>query len=61
MDPLTILAAFAPVAVDGVKALINRFLGTTDFKPATIDDFIKSVIGKTGENIELAQFTRYEI
>ena len=41
MDPLTILAAFAPVAVDGVKALINRFLGTTDFKPTNVDDFLK--------------------
>lgn len=41
MDPLTILAAFAPVAVDGVKALINRFLGTADFKPATIEDYVK--------------------
>lgn len=41
MDPLTILAAFAPLVVDGVKAAINKYLGSENFKPATIDEYTK--------------------
>ena len=41
MDPLTALAAFAPLAVDLGKTLINRFIATEDFKPQTVDDWLK--------------------
>lgn len=41
MDPLTALAAFAPLAVDLGKTLINRFVATEDFKPQTVDDWLK--------------------
>ena len=41
MDPLTILAAFGPLAVDLGKSLISRFIAPSEFKPATIDDYIK--------------------
>lgn len=36
MDPITILAALGPVAVDLGKSLINRFIAPDQFKPATI-------------------------
>lgn len=39
MDPITILAALAPLAVDLGKAAIGRFVGK-DFKPANIDEFL---------------------
>ena len=41
MDPLTALAAFAPLAVDLGKSLINRFIATEDFKPQSVDDWLK--------------------
>lgn len=41
MDPLTILATFAPFAVDLGKSLINRFIAGDTFKPATIDEYVK--------------------
>lgn len=41
MDPLTALAAFAPLAVDLGKTLINRFIATEEFKPQTVDDWLK--------------------
>ena len=41
MDPLTILAAFGPLAVDLGKSLISRFIAPSEFKPATIDDYVK--------------------
>lgn len=41
MDPLTILAAFGPLAVDLGKSLISRFVAPAEFKPATIDDYVK--------------------
>lgn len=41
MDPLTALAAFAPLAVDLGKTLINRFVATDDYKPQSIDDWLK--------------------
>ena len=41
MDPLTALAAFAPLAVDLGKTLINRFIATDDYKPQSIDDWLK--------------------
>ena len=39
MDPLTILAALAPVGVDFAKAMIGKFIGQ-DFKPANISDYL---------------------
>ena len=41
MDPITILAALGPLAVDLGKSLINRFITTDTFKPANIDDYVK--------------------
>lgn len=41
MDPITILAAVAPLGVELGKSLISRFLGQADFKPANIDDWLK--------------------
>lgn len=40
-DPVTILAALGPLAVDLGKSLINRFIAPDVFKPATIDDYTK--------------------
>lgn len=40
-DPVTILAALGPLAVDLGKSLINRFVAPDVFKPATIDDYTK--------------------
>lgn len=40
-DPVTILAALGPLAVDLGKSLINRFIAPDVFKPATIDDYVK--------------------
>lgn len=39
MDPITILAALAPLAVDLGKAAIGRFIGS-DFKPANVSDYL---------------------
>jgi hypothetical protein len=41
MDPITILAALGPVAVDLGKSLINRFIALDQFKPATIEQYAK--------------------
>jgi hypothetical protein len=41
MDPITILAALGPVAVDLGKSLINRFIAPQEFKPATIEQYAK--------------------
>lgn len=41
MDPFTILATFAPFAVDLGKSLINRFIAGDTFKPANIDEYVK--------------------
>jgi len=39
MDPLTILAALGPLAVDLGKSLIARFVAPDTFKPATIEQY----------------------
>jgi hypothetical protein len=39
MDPITLLAAFAPLAVDFGKSLISRFVAPENFKPATIEQY----------------------
>lgn len=41
MDPLTILAALGPLAVDLGKSLINRFIAPETFKPATIEQYVQ--------------------
>lgn len=41
MDPLTLLAALGPVAVDLGKSLINRFIAPDQFKPATIEQYVQ--------------------
>lgn len=41
MDPLTVLAALGPLAVDLGKSLINRFIAPDQFKPATIDQYVQ--------------------
>jgi hypothetical protein len=39
MDPVTILAALGPLAVDLGKSLIARFIAPSEFKPATIEQY----------------------
>lgn len=39
MDPVTILAALGPLAVDLGKSLISRFIAPDTFKPATIEQY----------------------
>ena len=39
MDPVTILAALGPLAVDLGKSLINKFIAPDVFKPATIEQY----------------------
>jgi len=41
MDPVTILAALGPLAVDLGKSLISRFVAPDQFKPATIEQYAK--------------------
>ena len=41
MDPITLLAALGPVAVDLGKSLINKFIAPDQFKPATIDQYVQ--------------------
>lgn len=41
MDPITILAAFAPALVEAGKAAISRWIAPDVFKPATVDDYVK--------------------
>lgn len=41
MDPITILAALGPLAVDLGKSLISRFVAPDTFKPATIEQYAK--------------------
>lgn len=41
MDPLTILAVLGPLAVDLGKSLIGKYLAPDEFKPSTIEDYLK--------------------
>ena len=41
MDPLTILAALGPLAVDLGKSLIGRFIQTDGYKPINVDEYVK--------------------
>lgn len=41
MDPISLLAALGPLAVDLGKSLINRFVAPDQFKPATIEQYVQ--------------------
>lgn len=41
MDPLTILAAIAPILVQGGKAAISRWIAPAEFKASSIDEYVK--------------------
>lgn len=41
MDPLTILAALGPLAVDLGKSLIGRFIQKDEYKPVNVDEYIR--------------------
>lgn len=41
MDPITILAALAPMIVDAGKGLIGKYINTDGYKAANIDEFAK--------------------
>ena len=41
MDPMTVLAALGPLAVDLGKSLIGRFIQTDGYKPVNIDEYAK--------------------
>ena len=41
MDPITLLAALGPLAVDLGKSLINRYVAPEVMKPATVDEYVK--------------------
>ena len=41
MDPLTVLAALGPLAVDLGKSLIGRFIQKDDYKPVNISEYIQ--------------------
>jgi hypothetical protein len=40
-DPLSAAAVFGPLAVEAGKALINKYMAPSEFKPATIDQYVK--------------------
>ena len=41
MDPITVLAALGPLAVDLGKSLIGRFIQTDTYKPVNVDEYVK--------------------
>ena len=41
MDPLTILAALGPLAVDLGKSLLARYIQTDGYKPVNIDEYVQ--------------------
>ena len=41
MDPITILAALGPLAVDLGKSLIGRFIQTDTYKPVNIGEYVQ--------------------
>jgi hypothetical protein len=41
MDPLTILAALGPLAVDLGKSLIGRFIQTDGYKPVNVEEYVR--------------------
>lgn len=51
MDPITALAAFAPLGVELGKSLIARFVAPDEFKPATVEQW------STMKEMDLKWFT----
>jgi hypothetical protein len=41
MDPLTVLAALGPLAVDLGKSLIGKFISTDGYKPVNVDEYVR--------------------
>lgn len=41
MDPLTIIAAMGPLAVDLGKGLIGKFLGQDTYKPVNVGEWVQ--------------------
>jgi len=41
MDPMTVLAALGPLAVDLGKSLIGRFIQTDEYKAVNVDEYVK--------------------
>jgi len=41
MDPITILAALGPLAVDLGKSLIGRFIQPNGYKPVNVDEYVR--------------------
>jgi len=41
MDPITLLAALGPLALDLGKSLIGRFITKGDYKPVNVDEWLK--------------------
>ena len=41
IDPVTMLAAFGPLAVKLGESLISKFVAPDTFKPSTIDDYVR--------------------
>ena len=41
MDPMTVLAALGPLAVDLGKSLIWRFIQTDEYKAVNVDEYVK--------------------
>jgi len=50
MDPITILAALGPLAVDLGKSLIGRFIQTDTYKPVNIGEYVQM------RNVDLEMF-----
>lgn len=50
MDPLTILAALGPLAVDLGKSLIGRFIQTDVYKPTNVGEYVQM------RNVDLEMF-----
>ena len=41
MDPITILAALGPLAVDLGKSLIGKYIQKDEYKPVNVDEYLK--------------------
>lgn len=41
MDPITILAALGPLAIDAGKALIQKYFASDEFKPTSIEQYVQ--------------------
>lgn len=50
MDPITLLAALGPLAVDLGKSLIGRFIQTDVYKPTNVGEYVQM------RNVDLEMF-----